>query len=127
MVVSKKYLTPNDIDAYKRSFGLSNYVWGIVLKWDYFPKRTVGIQFVNAVDSSAANIAEGFGRFYKKDKVRFYKIASGSVFEALDWNEKAKTRKLLNPSEYAHILRELKELQREINQLIAYTNKVLKK
>ena len=70
--MTEKYLRLNDIDAYKIAFHLSNYVWNIILRWDYFAKRTVGGQFVEAIDSISANIAEGFGRYFKKDKIKFY-------------------------------------------------------
>ncbi len=66
--MERKYLTLNDISAYKIAFHLSNYVWDIVIKWDQFAKNTIGRQFVDAVDSISANIAEGFGRYHKKDK-----------------------------------------------------------
>lgn len=69
--MQKKYLQLNDIDAYKTSFTLSNYVWDVIIKWDTFAKRTVGEQFVTAMDSVSANIAEGFGRYSKKDKIKF--------------------------------------------------------
>ena len=65
--MEKKYLTLNDITAYKIAFNLSNYVWDIVVIWDYFAKETVGKQFVKAIDSISANIAEGFGRYSKKE------------------------------------------------------------
>jgi len=61
------YLKLNDVTAYKNAFNLSNYVWHLVLKWDYLVKDTVGKQFIRAVDSISANIAEGFGRRFKKD------------------------------------------------------------
>lgn len=63
-----KYLQLNDIGCYKRSLNLSSYVWEIVIGWEWFSKRTVGIQFVTAVDSISANLAEGFGRYSKKDQ-----------------------------------------------------------
>lgn len=78
-----KYLQLNDIDCYKRALRLSNYVWDIVKAWDYFTQRTVGIQFVTAIDSISANIAEGFGRYGKKDKCKFYYYSFGSVKKAL--------------------------------------------
>ncbi len=62
MEANKKYLTLNDIEAYKLSFHLSNYVWDIIIRWNYFAQNTVGSQFVTAVDSISVNIAEGFGR-----------------------------------------------------------------
>ncbi len=120
------YLMLNDISAYKISFGLSNYVWGIVVKWNYFEKDTVGKQFVRAIDSISANIAEGFGRYSKKEKIHFYRYSFGSLKESQDWNEKSKIRNLLNPEEYKHIFEELTKLPREINYLIKYTDEKLK-
>lgn len=122
----KKYLQLNDINCYKGAFALSNYVWDIVVKWDYFTKNTVGMQFATAIDSISANIAEGFGRYGKKDKVKFYYYSSGSAKEGLDWNEKGRIRKLLTREQYKNIFRELQELPKEINQLIKFTNIKLK-
>lgn len=120
---AKKYLKLNDIEAYKIAFNLSNYVWEIVVKWDYLPKSTLGQQFVRAVDSISENIAEGFGRYSKKDKIRFYRISYGSLFE----NEKAKKRNLLKEEEYEHIFLELQKLPKSIHHLINYTNSKLSK
>jgi four helix bundle protein len=121
----KRFLKLNDIDAYKISFHLSNYVWDVVLKWNYFEKKTIGSQFVNAVDSISANVAEGFGRHFK-DKVNFYRYSRGSLKECLDWNEKAKVRKLVSDAEYVYIFGELEKLPKLINYLIKYTNEKLK-
>ncbi len=62
-----KFLSSNPLKAYKTAFHLSNYVWDIVIGWDHFAPNTIGCQFVNAVDSISANLAEGFGRYHKKD------------------------------------------------------------
>jgi len=90
----KNYLKLNNLSTYKISFHLSNYIWSIVIEWDYFSKDTIGKQFTRAVDSISANIAEGFGRYSKKDKIKFYRYSFGSIKESLDWNEKSKIRKL---------------------------------
>jgi len=121
-----RYLKLNDIDCYRRAYNLSTYVWNVILQWEWFAKKTLGSQFVRAVDSISANIAEGFGRYHKKDKVKFYRVSFGSLMESLDWNQKAIARKLLTQEEYEHILSELKQLQIEINQLIKFTNLRLK-
>ncbi len=122
----KKYLQLNDISCYKRALSLSNYVWDILIAGEWFVKKTIGIQFVTAVDSISANIAEGFGRFGKKDKIKFYYYSFGSVKESLDWNEKSKIRKLLTAEQYEHIFGELQVLPKEIHQLIRFTNEKLK-
>ena len=121
----KKYLSLDDVQAYKTAFHLSNYVWGVVVKWDSFAKNTVGKQFVTAVDSVSANLAEGFGRFHKKDKIKFYRYSYGSVKEALDWNEKSKVRSLITSEEYEYIYQQLSLLPKEINGLIKLTNQKL--
>ena len=118
----QKYLRLNDVEAYRISFALSNVVWKEVAAWPPMVQRTVGEQFIRATDSVSANIAEGFGRYGKKDKIRFYRIARGSLFESLDWNEKARVRQLHPPECYQHILTELQRLPKSINSLIKYTN-----
>lgn len=125
--MEKMFLRLNDVQPYKTAFNLSNYVWEIVIRWDYFAKDTVGKQFVKAVDSISANIAEGFGRYFKKDKINFYRYSNGSVKESFDWNEKAKVRNLINKDEYQHIFGELQKLPKEINQLVKITNNKLAK
>src|SRR3989338_643058 len=122
----QKYLQLNDIDCYKRALALSNYVWDIVVGWDWFSKQAVGAQFVTAVDSISANIAEGFGRYGKKDKIKFYYYSFGSVKESFDWNEKSKIRKLVGEKDYDYILSELQLLPKEIHQLIKFTDLKLK-
>ena len=120
--MEKKYLKLNDIDAYKIAFNLSNYVWDLIVRWDRFSLDTVGKQFVRSVDSISANLAEGFGRYSKKDKIKFYRISFGSMYESLDWNEKALKRKLVNKSEYDYIFSKLQKLPKLIHQLIKFTN-----
>lgn len=123
--MDKKYLKLNDIDAYKISFSLSNYVWDLIVKWNQFNSDTVGKQFIRAVDSISANIAEGFGRYSKKDKIKFFRISFGSMYESLDWNEKAFKRKLISKSDYDYIFSELQKLPKLIHQLIKFTNSKL--
>ncbi len=70
----------------------------------------------------SANIAEGFGRFGKKDKIHFYRYSYGSMKESLDWNEKARIRQLLTREQYEHVFTELQRLPKLVHQLIKYTN-----
>ncbi|RZK51358.1 MAG: four helix bundle protein [Pedobacter sp.] len=124
--MEKNYLQLNQITAYTKAFYLSNVVWEVANNMDSFAKYTIGQQFVNAVDSISANIAEGFGRYHKKDKVKFYYYSFGSVKECLDWNEKAKVRKLISEEMYTKIFAVLEVLPKEIHQLIKFTNEKLK-
>jgi four helix bundle protein len=122
---SIKYLTFQDLSAYKKSYKLSNIIWDVVIKWNYLAKETVGKQFIRSVDSISVNIAEGFGRYHKKDKIKFYYNSRASALEALDWLQKATDRNLINSNESVKIKAELKELPLELNQLVKYTNRNL--
>ena len=90
--MEKRFLVIEDIDAYKSAFKLSNYVWSTVIQWDKFTKWTLGQQYVEAIDSISANLAEGYGRYYKKDKIKFYKYSYGSLEEGKDWTRKTRAR-----------------------------------
>ncbi len=71
------------ISSYTLSSELSDYIWTIVERWNITAKKTIGDQFIRSTDSIAANIAEGEGRYYKKDKIKFFIQARGSNFEAI--------------------------------------------
>ncbi len=78
------------------------------------------------MDSISANIAEGFGRKGKKDKIRFYYYSKGSLLESIDWFAKAKARNILTEDEISYLSVYFEELPREINYLIKFTNEKLK-
>ena len=121
-----EFLSLDKISSYNKSFELSNYIYDIVTKWEWLAKQTIGIQFIRAVDSISANIAEGFGRKGKKDKIRFYYYSKGSLLESIDWFAKAKARNILTEDEISYLSVFFEELPREINYLIKFTNEKLK-
>jgi len=120
--MKKEFLKIEDVTCYEIASELSDYVWEIVSKWDIFAKKTIGSQFVDSTDSIAANIAEGFGRFHKRDKQKFYYNARGSVYESAHWCKKAYKRKLLTKGGNEYIIKRLRKLPKEINTLIKITN-----
>jgi four helix bundle protein len=127
VIMEKTFLHLRDIDAYRISFQLSNDIWKIVVSWDWFARETVGRQYVRAIDSISANIAEGFGRYNKKDKMHFYRYAQGSLKESLDWHEKSWRRKLISEKNYQMIFASLRKLPKELNSLIKFTQERLVK
>jgi four helix bundle protein len=124
--MEKNYLTIQKISAYNKSFDFSNEVWDTVITWNFFAKDTVGKQFVKAADSISANIAEGFGRYSKKDKVRFYRISLGSLEETGDWIRKAHRRELVTSEINAKFTDAINDIRSEIFHLIKFTNEKLK-
>ena|SRR5438445_12777948 len=83
------------LKVYKLAEELSDEIWKIGTKWEYFARDTVGKQMVRAVDSIGANIAEGTGRGTYQDNRRFVRIARGSLYETRHWLRRAFRRQLL--------------------------------
>lgn len=115
-----------DIEAYTISKDLSNEVWDDVAKWDILAKKTLGEQLIRSMDSVSANIAEGFGRFHKKDKVKFYYNARASLFESAHWINLAFERNLISTSSHSKWLGTMRRLPKQINILIKITSENLK-
>jgi|SRR3989339_300819 len=120
------HLELKDLTSYKIAVDLSSYIWDIVSKWDWFNKKTLGSQWVEAMDSIGGNIAEGFGRFHKKDKVKFYYNARATVYESIHWKDRASERELISEKENDYISTRINNLPKEINNLIGLTMKNLK-
>ena len=83
-----------DLEVYQQAMELGEKVWEIAINWNYFAKDTIGKQLVRAVDSVAANLSEGFGRFSYKENRQFCYYARGSLYETKTWLTKGKNRKL---------------------------------
>jgi len=87
-----------------------------------FPRsETYGLssQFRRAAVSIAANIAEGFRKRGKADKLRFYNIAQGSVEESRYYLILAKDLEYGDVSELSQLLEEVSKL------LVAYSKAIL--
>ena len=89
-----------------------------VLTWDYFYKDTIGKQLVRSVDSIAANLSEGFGRYHFKENKQFCYFARGSLFETKTWIEKAHNARLFSNDEFNDFNETLNELSIKLNAYI---------
>jgi four helix bundle protein len=101
-------------------------VWRIVEEWDYLSKKTIGIQLIQAVDSIAANISEGFGRFHYKEAKQFTYYARGSLFETKTWLTKANKRNLLKQHEFEQIIGKINALGVKLNNYIKSIGRINK-
>lgn len=89
-----------ELEVYNVAVDIGEIVWSIVEKWEYFPKKTLGRQFVEAADSIAFNIAEGYGRFFYKENRNFCYYSRGSAKETVTAVAKAKARNLITDEQY---------------------------
>ena len=96
----EKGLKLEELKVYKVAIEIGEIVWNIVNGWEYFPKKTLGSQFVEAADSIAFNISEGYGRFHYKENKNFCYYSRGSAKETSTAVHKAKTRNLITEEEF---------------------------
>jgi len=106
--------------VYQRAEALGDCVWKIVEVWQWFAKRTVGMQMVRAADSIGANITEAGGRFHPNDVKNYFYYSRGSLRETKYWLRRALQRGLLDESKFKELDNELEQLSSEINQCIRF-------
>jgi four helix bundle protein len=102
-----KGLKLEDLEVYKVAMQIGQIVWTVVDKWEYFPKKTLGAQYVDAADSIALNISEGYGRFHFKENKNFCYYSRGSAKETLTATVKAKERKLISDGDFTLLSQKL--------------------
>jgi four helix bundle protein len=78
-----------DLEIYKSSMLIGDRIWTVVQPWDRFEKDTIGRQMVRAADSVAANLSEGYGRYFFREKRQFCYYARGSLHELRTWLQKS--------------------------------------
>jgi four helix bundle protein len=104
--------------VYQLAMDIAERIWNIVIKWDYFAKDTIGKQLVKAADSVAANLSEGYGRFFYKENRQFCYYSRGSLFETKTWLTKAYNRKLIKDEEFDHFMKDLDTIGIKLNNYI---------
>ena len=117
-------LRVEELDIYQMAEELSDIVWNICIRWDYFAKDTIGKQLVRAADSISTNLAEGHGRYHFKDRLNFCYYARGSLEETKSWLLKATRRKLLTKHE-DKINQIINTLPKKLNAYIKSIKKTL--
>ncbi len=83
-------------------------------------KWNLNQQLRRAVQSVPANIAEGHGRFYYQENVRFCYIARGSLIETYSHISVSHDLKYIPDETFRNLKDRIEELTRMINGYIAY-------
>jgi len=107
-----------ELQVYQLSMEMGEKVWEIVIKWDYFSKDTIGKQLVKSVDSVAANLSEGFGRYHFNETKHFGYYSRGSLFETKTWLTKANNRKLITENDFISFMKSINIIGVKLNNYI---------
>ena len=107
-----------DLNVYSLSMEIAEDIWQVVSHWDSYARDTIGRQLVSAVDSVAANLSEGFGRFHYREKKHFTYYSRGSLYETKTWLTKANNRKLITSSDFSDFTKRIDDIGIKLNNYI---------
>ncbi len=110
-----------DLEIYQLAKEISREVWEVYKKLNWQDKKIAGDQFISAVDSIGANIAEGFGRYHYLDKNKFNYNARGSLLESVYWLDIFRERGKITNNSYKSLNEKLKDLHKKLNNYINST------
>jgi four helix bundle protein len=103
----KKGKKLEDLEIYQVAMEIGEKVWNVVNTWDYFNKKTLGTQFVEAADSIAFNISEGYGKYFYKENRNFCYYSRGSAKETWTASIKSKARNLISDEDYRFLIQKM--------------------
>jgi four helix bundle protein len=107
-----------ELRVYELAMNTGESVWKGVARWDFFAKDTVGKQWVRAIDSVAANLSEGFGRFHYKENKHHCYYSRGSLFESKTWATKAHQRDLISQEQFDEFMKDIDNIGIKLNNYI---------
>ncbi|OGL65688.1 hypothetical protein A3B21_03305 [Candidatus Uhrbacteria bacterium RIFCSPLOWO2_01_FULL_47_24] len=115
-----------DLEVYQLAREISRDVWVMYDRLDWHDKKITGDQWIRAIDSVGANLAEGFGRFHYLDKNKFNYNARGSLQEARHWTDILREHKKITDQECVMLISKLDKLNVKINNYISATRNQVK-
>lgn len=112
-----------DLEIYQLAKDISKEAWTIYKSLDWKIQKVNGDQFITAIDSIGANIAEGWGRFHFLDRNRFNYNARASLIESIHWLNLIAERQFITTEKGADLLSKLDKLHLKLNNYINSTKK----
>jgi four helix bundle protein len=106
------------LEVYQKTLKFIDKIYSITKK---FPKEemfSLTDQLKRAALSILTNIAEGCGRYYKKDMSQFIRIARSSAFECVGLLQVAYNQKYISNFEYLQLYKDLQEISKMLNGLM---------
>ena len=107
-----------ELEIYRLSLDLSQEAWEIYKQIPKPMQFDIGRQFLRAIDSIGANIAEGYGRYHYRDSLNFYYNSRGSLWESKHWLILLYRRNFINKQQYDTFLKSMEVLGIQLNSFI---------
>lgn len=116
-----------DLDTWKAAHSFRVDVINQTLKFGKEHQYGLTSQLQRAAISVGSNIAEGFGRQGKQEKLQFYRISRGSLTEVQDQFILARDIKLIGDDVFSKLAKESVDVHKLLNGLIRSTMKLAPK
>lgn len=107
-----------ELDVWKKANAFAIRIYSITKGFPKDERFGLTDQIRRAASSIGANIAEGFGRFHTKDKIRFFYNSRGSISECMNHLYLAKGLNYLNEDVTDELLGEMDQVKMMLNGLI---------
>ncbi len=118
-VISEEKLPFEDLEVWKEAVNFAEECLDVIDKIETDRKHYRLIEQAESASASPSlNIAEGKGRFSKKEFVQFLYISRGSLFEAITLMEIFRRRKWIEGSDFFALKKKAVRLSKRINSLI---------
>jgi len=112
-----------DLEVWKKCREFRIEISESVKKFPTEEKYRLVDQLIRASRSVTANIAEGHGRFYYLDNLKFCRNARGSLNEVLDHLVCASDEHIINAEQLKHFREKYEDCFRLLNGYISFLNK----
>ena len=123
----KEYVPLKDLEVYKLARELSMMAWKIYEALNWEDRKIMGSQFIESIDSTGANIAEGYGRYHYLDRIKFYYNSRASLIESCEhWLELLLQRKKISKESFLEMKSLYKKLGIKLNNFIKSTYRAKK-
>jgi four helix bundle protein len=116
MTVASKRFT--DLRVWREAHSLSLTVYKLTRKFPREEIYALNSQLRRAAVSITSNIAEGFNRFSRKEKIQFYSIALGSVSEVHSQLLLAKDLEYISDIEFKLAEEQIETIHKALSALI---------
>jgi four helix bundle protein len=107
-----------NMSVWQKAFTLMSEVYKVTANFPNEEKFGMVADMRRSGNSVLHNIAEGYGRFEKKDKSRFYKISRGSSYELISQTLAAQDQSYINFQEQEFLRKLSIEIIEELDRII---------
>lgn len=116
-----------DLDAWKNCRAVKLRVCELVKSWPPEEKYRLIDQIIRSTRAPGSFLAEGFGRFYEKENIRYCRMAKGELYESKNHLWDALDEGYILPAEKVEVDEMIQRALQTINGYLRYLGSITKR